>query len=42
LLGASTPLTYKLEADGLHIQLLAKPSQGYAYAFRIALDNPPQ
>jgi alpha-L-fucosidase len=42
LLGASAPLSYKLEADGLHIQLAAKPSQGYAYAFRIALDNPPQ
>jgi alpha-L-fucosidase len=42
LLGASAPLIYKLEADGLHIQLPAKPSQGYAYAFRIALDNPPQ
>ena len=42
LLGSSAPLTYKLQADGLHIQLPSKPSQGYAYAFRIALDNPPQ
>ena len=42
LLGSSAPLTYKLQADGLHIQLPSKPTQGYAYAFRIALDNPPQ
>jgi alpha-L-fucosidase len=42
LLGSSAPLTYKLQADGLHIQLPSKPAQGYAYAFRIALDNPPQ
>jgi hypothetical protein len=42
LLGSNAPLTYKLQADGLHIQLPSKPSQGYAYAFRIALDNPPQ
>ena len=42
LLGSSTPLTYKLQVDGLHIELPSKPAQGYAYAFRIALDNPPQ
>jgi alpha-L-fucosidase len=42
LLGASAPLTYKLQADGLHIQLPSKPTQGYAYAFRIELNNPPQ
>jgi alpha-L-fucosidase len=42
LLGSSAALTYKLQADGLHIQLPSKPTQGYAYAFRIALDNPPQ
>ncbi len=42
LLGSSAPLTYKLQADGLHIQLPSKPTQGYAYAFRVALDNPPQ
>jgi len=41
LLGSSAPLTYKLQADGLHIQLPSKPAQGYAYAFRIALDNSP-
>jgi alpha-L-fucosidase len=42
LLGSSAPLTYKVQADGLHIQLPSKPTQGYAYAFRIALDHPPQ
>jgi alpha-L-fucosidase len=42
LLGSTAPLIYKLQGDGLHIQLPSKPSQGYAYAFRIALDNPPQ
>jgi alpha-L-fucosidase len=41
LLGSSAPVTYKLQADGLHIQLPSKPSQGYAYAFRIALDKNP-
>jgi alpha-L-fucosidase len=41
LLGSSAALTYKLQADGLHIQLPSKPAQGYAYAFRIALDNSP-
>jgi alpha-L-fucosidase len=42
LLGSSAPVTYKLQDDGLHIQLPSKPAQSYAYAFRIALDNPPQ
>jgi alpha-L-fucosidase len=41
LLGSSAPLPYKLQADGLHIQLPPKPAQGYAYAFRIALDKSP-
>ena len=41
LLGSSAPLTYTLQADGLHIQLPSKPTQGYAYAFRIALDKNP-
>jgi alpha-L-fucosidase len=39
LLGSSAPLTYKLQPDGLHIQLPSKPAQGYAYAFRIALSE---
>ncbi len=37
LLGSDASLTYKQQADGLHIELPAKPSEGYAYAFRIAL-----
>jgi alpha-L-fucosidase len=41
LLGSSAPLTYTLESDGLHIQLPSKPTQGYAYAFCIALDKNP-
>jgi alpha-L-fucosidase len=41
LLSSSAALTYKLQADGLHIQLPSKPPQGYAYAFRIALDKNP-
>ncbi len=42
LLGSSAPLTYELQADGLHVKLPAKPAQGFAYTFRIALDRPPQ
>ncbi len=41
LLGTTAALTYKLQPDGLHIQLPSKPSENYAYAFRIALDSPP-
>jgi alpha-L-fucosidase len=37
LLGSAAPLTYKQQPDGLHIELPAKPAEGYAYAFRIAL-----
>jgi alpha-L-fucosidase len=40
LLGSEAPLTYKQQSDGLHLQLPSKPSEGYAYAFRIALDGP--
>jgi alpha-L-fucosidase len=40
LLGSDAKLTYKIGPDGLHIQLPAKPSEGFAYAFRIALDGP--
>jgi alpha-L-fucosidase len=38
LLGSNAALTYKLQSDGLHIQLPPKPSENYAYAFRIVLD----
>jgi alpha-L-fucosidase len=37
LLGSAAPLTYKQQPDGLHIELPAKPAEGYAYAFRIVL-----
>jgi alpha-L-fucosidase len=37
LLGSAAALTYKQQPDGLHIELPAKPAEGYAYAFRIAL-----
>jgi alpha-L-fucosidase len=37
LLGSTAALTFKQRPDGLHIQLPAKPAEGYAYAFRIAL-----
>ena len=39
LLGSDAKLTYNLGPGGLHIELPAKPSEGYAYAFRIALDG---
>jgi len=39
LLGSAAPLTYKQQPDGLHIELPAKPTEGYAYAFRIALSS---
>jgi alpha-L-fucosidase len=42
LLGSNAVLTYKLQSDGLHIQLPPKPSEAYAYAFRIVLDDPPR
>ena len=42
LLGSDAPLTYHLQPDGLHIDLPSKPSEGYAYAFRIALNGPPR
>jgi alpha-L-fucosidase len=42
LLGSDAPLTYHLQADGLHIELPAKPAEDYAYSFRIALDGPPR
>jgi alpha-L-fucosidase len=37
LFGSAASLTYKQQLDGLHIELPAKPAEGYAYAFRIAL-----
>jgi alpha-L-fucosidase len=42
LLGSDATLTYNMQPDGLHIALPSKPSEGYAYAFRIALDGPPR
>jgi alpha-L-fucosidase len=42
LLGSNAAITYKLQSDGLHIQLPAKPADTYAYAFRITLDGPVQ
>jgi len=39
LLGSDAKLTYTLGPDGLHIQVPPKPAEGYAYAFRIALDG---
>ena len=42
LLGTTAALTYKLQPDGLHIQLPAKPPENYAYAFRITLDSQPK
>ena len=42
LLGSDAQLTYNLRADGLHIGLPSQPAEGYAYAFRIALDGPPR
>ena len=42
LLGTTAALTYKLQPDGLHIQLPSKPPENYAYAFRIALDSQPK
>ena len=42
LLGSDAQLTYNLQADGLHIALPSQPAEGYAYAFRIALDGPPR
>jgi alpha-L-fucosidase len=41
LLGSDTPLTYHLQADGLHIELPSKPAEKYAFAYRIALNGPP-
>jgi alpha-L-fucosidase len=42
LLGSDAAVTYNLQPDGLHLELPSKPSEGYAYAFRIALDGPPR
>ena len=42
LLGSDAKLTYNQRPDGLHIELPSKPAEGYAYAFRIALDGPPR
>ena len=42
LLGSTAQLTYDLREDGLHIALPPQPAEGYAYAFRIALDGPPR
>ncbi len=42
LLGSDAQLTYTLQADGLHIALPSQPAEGYAYAFRVALDGPPR
>lgn len=39
LLGSDAKLTYQQGADGLHIQLPAKPAGDIAYAFRITLDR---
>lgn len=39
LLGSDAKLTYHQSADGLHIQLPAKPAADIAYAFRITLDR---
>ena len=40
LLGTEAPVRSRLEADGLHLMLPAKPAGGYGYAFRIELDRP--
>jgi alpha-L-fucosidase len=42
LLGSDAKLAYQQRADGLHIQLPAKPVGDIAYAFRITLDNAAQ
>ncbi len=42
MLGSGAKLTYKQQADGLHITVPAKPADEPAYAFRIALDGPVQ
>ena len=40
MLGSDTPLTYKLQADGLYIQMPVQKSGNYAYAFKIQFDKP--
>jgi alpha-L-fucosidase len=40
LLGSDARITYRLQADGLHIELPVKPSGSYAYTFQIAFDGP--
>ena len=40
MLGSDTPLTYKLQADGLHIQMPVQKNGTYAYAFKIQFDKP--
>jgi alpha-L-fucosidase len=42
LLGSDAQLKYDMRADGLHIGLPTQPAEGYAYAFRIAMDGPPR
>jgi alpha-L-fucosidase len=39
LLGSDAPLQFKQAADGLHIQLPAKPADAPAYAFRISFSG---
>lgn len=41
LLGLSSPLTYQLKSDGLHIQLPAHKVGSYAYSFKIEFQQPP-
>jgi alpha-L-fucosidase len=40
MLGSDAPLTYKLQADGLHIQMPVQKNGTYAYAFKIQFDKP--
>jgi alpha-L-fucosidase len=42
LLGSDAPLTYRSQADGLHIDLPPKPAEDYAYSFQVALDGVPR
>jgi alpha-L-fucosidase len=39
LLGSDAPLKFAQGADGLHIQLPAKPAEAPAYAFRVSFDR---
>jgi alpha-L-fucosidase len=40
LLGSDAPLTYKLQADGLHIQMPVQKNGTYSYAFKIQFEKP--